>query len=174
MSHTTTPDTTGIVLAALNDYQGDNIWEDVIYSLDYDDTATSWVGSDQDEAVVIGGAVYTCRGGGNWTLDTTTDLSAAAREAADEVAHMVYQAVPGAEMVSPVIAGDQEYRWTSADGQSRIVWGADGSVEGDPAAYINAERYELQDNDPDCWVPTGHVGCDADARAVDYFLALCQ
>lgn len=47
------------VMAKLNDYDGDNIWEDVIYGLDYDEAATDAVAGSGGEDVVIGGVHYT-------------------------------------------------------------------------------------------------------------------
>jgi len=43
------------VLDVLNHYDGDNIFEDVIYSLDYDEAATNAVASEDTEDAVISG-----------------------------------------------------------------------------------------------------------------------
>lgn len=49
---------TRTVLDALNDYEGENLWEDVIYTLDYDEAATNAVDSGDGRDVVIGGVHY--------------------------------------------------------------------------------------------------------------------
>lgn len=57
-------DTTSTVLDQLNAYVGDNIWEDVIYGLDYDEAATDLAYADTGrnraygDMVVIGGVTY--------------------------------------------------------------------------------------------------------------------
>jgi hypothetical protein len=52
---TTTSDKT---LDTLNLYVGDNIWEDVIYGLDYDESATQAVATPDDRDIVIGNTHY--------------------------------------------------------------------------------------------------------------------
>lgn len=42
------------ILDKLNSYEGDNLWEDVIYGLDYDEDATKKVAGPDDRDVVIG------------------------------------------------------------------------------------------------------------------------
>lgn len=56
-----------IVLGALNDYAGDNIWEDVIYRLAYDEAATNAVEHGDGRDVVIAGVHYRHEGG-RWTV----------------------------------------------------------------------------------------------------------
>lgn len=51
------------VVDQLNAYQGDNIWEDVIYGLDYDEAATRLVSGPGDEDVVIGWTHYRVKQG---------------------------------------------------------------------------------------------------------------
>ena len=46
------------VLVKLNSYRGDNLWEDVVYALDYDEAATNAVAGPDDRDVVIGGTHY--------------------------------------------------------------------------------------------------------------------
>lgn len=46
------------VLVKLNTYRGDNLWEDVVYALDYDEAATNAVAGPDDRDVVIGGVHY--------------------------------------------------------------------------------------------------------------------
>lgn len=52
------------ILDQLNSYDGDNIWEDVIYRLDFDEDATDQLYADQErnsyysDMVVIGGHAY--------------------------------------------------------------------------------------------------------------------
>jgi hypothetical protein len=57
------------ILDALNDYTGDDLWENVIYRLPYDETATGRIAGPEDGDVVISGIHYTTRGGtGEWTV----------------------------------------------------------------------------------------------------------
>lgn len=64
---------TNTVLDRLNSYAGDNIWEDVIYSLDYDEAATdaAYVAADRNSAysdmAVIGGVTYR-HNGAQWAV----------------------------------------------------------------------------------------------------------
>lgn len=56
--------TTAEIVAKLNDYDGDNLFEDVVWGLDYDEEATARLdGANQGDTYVIGGQVYSCRGG---------------------------------------------------------------------------------------------------------------
>lgn len=50
--------TTAEILDQLNSYNGENIWEDVIYGLDYDEAATNALAGPDDSHVVIGGVHY--------------------------------------------------------------------------------------------------------------------
>lgn len=58
------PKTPQEIIKILNDYDGDNIWGDLILTLDYDETATdaAYAAQDRnpayDDIVVIGGVTY--------------------------------------------------------------------------------------------------------------------
>lgn len=62
------------VLDQLNAYAGDNIWEDVIYGLDYDEAATDRAYADAgrnpacSDMVVIGGVSYRYHQDAAWAL----------------------------------------------------------------------------------------------------------
>lgn len=61
-------------LRALNTYEGDNIWEDVIYGLDYDEEATAAVASVEGRDFVAGGIHYTYAvDEGEWVVAAATD-----------------------------------------------------------------------------------------------------
>ncbi|MCG5431253.1 hypothetical protein LV457_02975 [Mycobacterium sp. MYCO198283] len=63
---------TSTVLDQLNDYDGENVWEDVIYRLDYDEAATdaAYAQAGRNPAygdmAVIAGVTYRQQPGGQW------------------------------------------------------------------------------------------------------------
>ena len=62
------------ILALLNKYSGDNIFEDVIYGLTgYDDTRTAELdGCGASYVFVAGGVTFECNGYGEWVVTTET------------------------------------------------------------------------------------------------------
>lgn len=54
------------ILSQLNSYSGNNVWEDVIYGLPYDEAATAALGGTEEGRDVVIGGVHYRHEGGEW------------------------------------------------------------------------------------------------------------